>query len=318
MFSAVQKFENGFDKIVLTDEKSGTVAEIIPACGAILNCFAIRQPAGMLNIIDSYQSAKEFNRNVVTERFKGCKLSPYACRINNARYNFAGKEYHIDGYSEKGHALHGLLFDAIFKVIEIFADQEKALVSMLHQYKGTDKGYPFYYDCLITYSLHHKNSINITTEIINKDKGLIPLQDGWHPYFTFGNRIDELQIEFQSKEVLELNDSLIPTGGLKQFEAFGSLRKINDRAFDNCFTLNFHECQPLCVLRDTERKLQVEIYPDTSYPYLNIYTPPDRKSIAIENLSAAPDAFNNRMGLITLQPGLSAVFNTKYKINTLN
>jgi aldose 1-epimerase len=63
--------------------------------------------------------------------------------------------------------------------------------------------------------------------------------------------------------------------------------------------------------------VQVEIYPETSYPYLQIFIPNHRKSIAIENLSAAPDAFNNGIGLKVLAPGESASYTTKFVIHPL-
>ena len=76
-------------------------------------------------------------------------------------------------------------------------------------------------------------------------------------------------------------------------------------------------CQPMCVLRNPVKKVEIEIHPEKSYPYLQIYIPPHRKSIAIENLSGAPDAFNNGMGFITLEPGESALFKTSYQIKLL-
>ncbi|MGL6269156.1 MAG: hypothetical protein ACRC2O_14590, partial [Chitinophagaceae bacterium] len=60
--------------------------------------------------------------------------------------------------------------------------------------------------------------------------------------------------------------------------------------------------------------MAIEFHPDKSYPYLQLYTPPHRNSIAIENLSAAPDAFNNGMGLVTLEPDHTRTFSTRYKI----
>jgi aldose 1-epimerase len=51
---------------------------------------------------------------------------------------------------------------------------------------------------------------------------------------------------------------------------------------------------------------------------LQIYTPPHRKSIAIENLSSAPDAFNNKIGLIELGPEDSHAFQTRYRIESLS
>jgi aldose 1-epimerase len=78
----------------------------------------------------------------------------------------------------------------------------------------------------------------------------MPIQDGWHPYFSFGGSIDDLQLEFQSKEMVEFNEALIPTGKLLPYQEYGALKKIGAAEFDNCFTVNFAECYPpatLCV-----------------------------------------------------------------------
>lgn len=316
-FTVESKTENGFHKTVLKDNSTQTSVEIIPSCGAILHAFTVLHNNSLLNVIDHYDSAEDFAGNVTTKGFKSCKLSPFACRINNATYQFGEKEYTIEKYLLNESALHGLLYDAEFAVTDQYADEASAGVALKYSYPGSDKGYPFHYDCVVAYHLKKDNELTIVTEIINKDKGLIPIQDGWHPYFTLGGKIDDLQLEFQSKEILVFNDALIPTGELLPYQEFGSLRKIGDTSFDNCFTVNFAECQPLCVLRDAEKKVQIEIHPDKHYPYLQIYTPPHRNSIAIENLSAAPDAFNNKMGLITLQPGENIIFTTTYKITSL-
>lgn len=317
MFAIDFDNDNGFDKIILRDNISKTFVEVIPCCGAILHAFTVFHNDVFINTIDQYASKDDFSDNVTSKGFKSCKLSPFACRINNATYQFGESEYQIEKFLLNGSALHGLLYDAPFMVLHHFADELSASVSMKFVYTGTDKGYPFQYDCLVNYRLKKDNELTIITEIINKDKGLIPIQDGWHPYFSLGGKIDDLQLEFQSKEILIFDDALLPTGEMKPFIEFNSIKKIGDRFFDNCFTLNFAECQPLCVLRDPLKKLQIEIRPDKNYPYLQIYTPPHRNSIAIENLSAAPDAFNNKIGLITLQPGENVSFATSFKITSL-
>ena len=80
---------------------------------------------------------------------------------------------------------------------------------MKYEYKKEDAGYPFNYDCIVTWQLENDNKLSVTTECINKDEGLIPMQDGWHPYFNLGDAVDELQLEFQSKEMVEFNSELI-------------------------------------------------------------------------------------------------------------
>ena len=316
-FSVEKVIENGFNKIVLMDNVSHTSVEIIPSCGAILHAFKILHNSTFVNVIDSYESAADFKTNVSTKGFRSCKLSPFACRIKNATYNFGKETYTIDKFTLNGSALHGLLYDANFTVVSKQGNTEMASVVLLHQYAGTNNGYPFYYDCTVTYQLKSNNALTIITEITNKDKGLIPIQDGWHPYFKLGENIDDLQLEFQSTDKILFDELMIPTSERIAFQEYGSLKKIGDRMFDDCFAVNFAECQPMAVLRDDVQQLQIEIYPDKSYPYLQIYTPADRKSIAIENLSAIPDAFNNGIGLITLASQTSTIFTTTYKITSL-
>jgi aldose 1-epimerase len=47
-----------------------------------------------------------------------------------------------------------------------------------------------------------------------------------------------------------------------------------------------------------------------------LYTPDHRKSIAIENLSAAPNCFNNKMGLHIMQPQAIWNLETSYQLIT--
>lgn len=79
---------------------------------------------------------------------------------------------------------------------------------------------------------------------------------------------------------------------------------------DNCFLLDTSKASSRCILQNGRLRLTIE--PNASYPYLQIYTPPHRKSIAIENLSSAPDAFNNGIGLIVVNSGEKKEFSTSY------
>ncbi len=317
MFSLSGNNENGLSKIILLDEATGTAAEILPAFGAILHSFSIQHHNRLLNIIDNYSSAEDIKENMTAKGFKSCKLSPFVCRLKNGNYTFGKKEHHIEKFYLGNNAIHGLIYDAPFTVVQEMADADSASVQLKFEYRSLDAGYPFNYDCMVTYTLKKENALDITTEIINRDEGMIPVADGWHPYFTFGGSINELQLEFQSKNKIEFDEELIPNGKEQPYEQFGSLKEIGTTELDNCFTLNFAECQPLCVLRSKKENLQLEIFPDKSYPYLQIYTPPHRNCIAMENLSALPDAFNNGKGLVVLQPGQSAIFTTTYKISSL-
>ncbi|MEO8414987.1 MAG: aldose 1-epimerase [Ginsengibacter sp.] len=318
MFSINKKKENGFEKIILNDSVANTYAVVLPACGAILNAFVTLNSGEPVNVVDSYETVEEFNKHVESKGFLGTKLSPFVCRLKNGAYHFGENKYKFEKYYHGKHALHGILYKKAFTITGETANEAHASVTMKYEYRAEDPGYPFNYDCMVTWQLQKDNNLSVTTECINKDEGLIPVQDGWHPYFNLGDPVDELQLEFQSKEMVEFNSDLLPTKNLIPYIEFNSLKTIGNLSLDNCYTLNMEACQPLCVLRNSSKKIEIEIHPEKSYPYLQIYIPPGRKNIAIENISGAPDAFNNGMGFITLEPGESALFKTTYKITILN
>jgi len=317
MFSITSSSRHGFDIITLTDENSQTTVDVLPFCGALLHAFTVLHNDVEMNVISSYANKQEFDESFEAKGFKSAKLSPFVCRLKNGSYHYGEKNYRVNKFYLGDHAIHGLVYDKAFSILSQDSDLEKASLELLYEYRGEDAGYPFHYDCKVTYSLRADNNLTISTDIINRDAGIIPVADGWHPYFSFGKKIDDCQLEFQSKEILEFDEGLIPTTKLIPYQEFGSLKAIGDQFFDNCFTVNFAECQPMLAFRDPESKLQLQISPDGSYPYLQIYTPPERTSIAFENLSAAPDAFNNGMGLLSVAAGQQVNFTTSYRLVAL-
>ncbi|WP_018613087.1 aldose 1-epimerase [Segetibacter koreensis] len=306
----------GDDRIItLKDLSNNTFAEIY-AFGALLNNFSASGTQEELNVVEGFSSPQEAKEKI-TPFFRSAKLSPYACRIKNAKYKFGERNYQLKKYLSDNDAIHGVLFNADFLITEDYSDADTAFVVLEYVYNNIEEGFPFCYRCTVEYKLAAGNALTIKTTVSNIDNKLMPLVDGWHPYFTLGDNVNDYQLEFQSKEMLEFDETLVPTGKALPYQEFASLKSLGTTAFDNCFTLNFAECEPLCVLRNPKRKVQVEFYPSASYPYLQIFTPDHRKSIAIENLSAAPDAFNNGIGLKVLNPNESATFSTKFIIRFL-
>ena len=188
---------------------------------------------------------------------------------------------------------------------------------LLYRYKGDHPGYPFAFDMNVRYRLEEANRLTIITTVHNRSGKTIPISDGWHPYFKLGETIDTATLQFNSKTQLEFDDNLVPTGKKIRNSKWFKGDSLANVFLDNAFLLNMDEPMPHCTLKDVQLGLALHIYPERSYPYLQIYTPPHRKSIAIENLSSAPDAFNNKMGLIELGPEDSQAFQTRYRIESL-
>jgi aldose 1-epimerase len=312
-FTIDHRHENGWSQVILTDTASGTAATIIPTAGAILNSFSITQAGKPLQVIDGFPDAAAF-RDRIEKGFQSAKLSPFVCRIKDAQYAWEGKSYTLHKFSLNGAAIHGLIYDAPFEVMEEVIHKDYSEVELKYIYTGTDSGYPFAYDCYIRYRLEENNTLLVVTAIHNRSKENIPVADGWHPYFTFGGNIQNLQLQVRSSAMLEYDEALIPTGKMLPSQNWLEPTMIGNTRQDHGYVLDLSMPQPLCRLTDPDSGMSIEFHPEKSYPYLQLYTPPHRNSIAIENLSAAPDAFNNGMGLVTLEPDHTRTFSTRYKI----
>jgi aldose 1-epimerase len=305
---------NGWKEIHLTDTFSGSRAVIVPAAGAILNGFSAEHNGRTVQVIEGFADAASF-RDEMEKTFLSAKLSPFVCRIRNAEYSWGGGSYHLQKFSLQGAALHGLLYDRPFEVIEEIVHVDHAELELKYSYTATDPGYPFPYDCFIRYRLEENNTLLVTTAIHNRWNGPIPVADGWHPYFTLGGKVDDLTLQLHASGMLEYDAALIPTGRTIPDSTWNEGKRIGDTRLDNGYVLDFSRPQPLCTLSDPSTGISVSFHPESSYPYLQLYIPDHRKSIAIENLSAAPDAFNNGIGLTVIEPDHTRTFSARYRIN---
>jgi aldose 1-epimerase len=308
--------QNGWEEIILFDEATGAKATIIPSAGGILNVFETNHQGRSINIIDGFIDAEDWKKNV-NNGHKGSKLSPYVCRLYNSTYHWEGQDYTTEGFKLNGHAIHGLLHAVPHEVMIAEASAFMAECKLLYRYKGTDSGYPFAFDMNIRYRLEAGSRLTIITTVHNRSGRTIPMADGWHPYFKLGESIDTATLQINSTKQVEFNELLIPTGKIINNNKWFKGYSLKDVSLDNCFELMPDEPLPHCTLSDPALGVALYIYPDRSYPYLQVYTPPHRKSIAIENLSSAPDAFNNKMGLIELGPEDSKGFTTRLRIATI-
>ena len=312
-FTIAEKTENGLHQVILTAPGNSAQVIVLPEYGAMLHAFLVPTKNGLHNIIDNYSSVTEIEKDLATS-FKNSKLSPFACRIAGGKYMYDGEEFEFAHKFMDGSAIHGLLYNKVFKKTSSFCDEQKASAAFKYQYRKEDDGYPFDYTCEIRYTLLPQNTLQLQTTIINLDELAIPMSDGWHPYFTLGGKAADWWLYFAAGTMLEFDEKLVPTGKLLPYSKFLQPTQLGATELDNCFVLNGKEGYPACTLHNEANGLQLNLFPDASYPYLQIYTPPHRQSIAIENLSAAPNAFNNNMGLLMLQPGHTQTFTVYYQV----
>ncbi len=286
---------------------------ILPTCGAMLNNWIVDTNEGSLQIIDGYEDFEDFDENCESKGFRSSKLSPFVCRLNNSQFEWQSQLYKINGFELSGHAIHGLLYRKAFKVIRVQSSAMDSMAIMEYNFSEENSGYPFSYKMVVTYVLEEDNKLNIQTQITNKNNEPMPITDGWHPYFKLGKPIDELQLSVYANSQVVFNDALIPTGELLALEPNWINKPLLNENYDNCYLLQKPLINTAVELTDIKTGNTIKVYTDDSCPFIQIYTPPHRQSIAIENLSAAPDAFNNKLGLIELDAQESITFYCMYQ-----
>jgi aldose 1-epimerase len=302
-----------YPSIILSEDSSNTEAEIF-CFGGLLNAFAVKQSGKMFNVVDAYTDIDD----AIAKRntwFKSCRLSPFPCRLKNGVYKLQNDKYKIEKFYLGENAMHGIIYDAVYDIVRTEANENYALVELSYDYKGEDKGYPFEFSTSLIWKLEANNLLSLSSHITNKCDTIIPYCEGWHPYFKLDIPVDDCTLEFDASYLLEFDANCIPTGNLIMENRFNQPTLLKNISLDNCFVLDEKIKELKCILKGKE--LALSVIPTASYPYLQIFIPDHRENIAIENLSAAPDAFNNKIGLQHLQPNQEYHLKTSYQIEYL-
>ncbi|WP_447641088.1 MULTISPECIES: aldose epimerase family protein [Chitinophagaceae] len=300
--------------IKVRNEKTGAYIEVY-ALGAVLNQYGFEKDGAIFNCIDAYQDPATI-RTSMTQRFQGSKLSPFVCRLTDGVFSFDGKQYHVGKHFDGMSAIHGLVYDELFELKGQEVARTKAHIELEKKVNADNYGFPFPYTIKVIYSLEENGAVNIETIVTNNSTEAMPLNDGWHPYFKLDEKIDEVLLQFRSKQMAVFSEALLPTGEFIDYKEFATFRPVGKTELDNSFTIDDLDT-PALVLKSEALKLQLSVTPKTGYPILQIYIPPTRNSIAVENLTGLPDSFNNHIGLLTLKPNESKHFVTEYHLEQL-
>lgn len=288
--------------IMLANEEC--FAEIF-SFGGMMNQFAIKLNNSFFNVVDAYRNVDDAIEQKNTW-FKSCRMSPFVCRLKNGQYHFNNKNYQLNKHYLGKHAMHGLIYDADYRIEKTISSEEGAMVELMHCYNGYDEGYPFTYNTKLIWKLERKNKLSVTSIVWHDNEFKIPYCEGWHPYFKLDDATDNCYLQLNADVLVELDDEMISTGNFVQTEDFLQATKLEGISLDNCYRGSS------AILKS--KTLQLEIKPNPSFPYIQVFIPGHRQNIAIENLSAPPDAFNNKIDIAMLEPHQEYMFSTSYQL----
>jgi aldose 1-epimerase len=247
-------------------------------------------------------------------RFAGSLLAPWPNRMRDGRYVLGDKTYQVPiTEPERGTALHGLVVWERFDAVR----HDDAAVTLTHQLVPIP-GYPFEIEIEARYEL---GDDGLTTTVTARNPG--PTTAPWgtapHPYLLGGDgRVDTWTLHLPAGEVLDVTpDRLLPEscGPVSQAMDFRGPRQIGPTEIDHAFT---------GLLPDPDGLVRVSVHGSSHeasdegvlctwdpavLPWVQVHTAdlPDaeqsRRSLAIEPMTCAPDAFNSGAGLVQLAPG---------------
>ncbi len=303
MFKITEENKNGLEKIKIVNTETGEYVSVLPQFGGNVNGLVLLKNNKLYSVLAGNNSKKEFEGFGI---YNGAKLFPFPNRIKDGVYIFEGKEYQLQlNYTAEGNAAHGLVYNKRFRVLSKLEGKHFAEVNLIYNYKGMNEGYPFPFELVLTFTLIKDRGFICKTVARNKGGTPMPFGDGWHPFLSFRKKIDNLFLKFDSDKKIITDDSMIPTGKKIKYDEFSLLKQIGKKEFDDCFLLKTNNGKHETVLYDEAADTKIILCQETGkgkYNYLHVYTPPGRKSIAVEPVTSNINAFNNKEGLNILQP----------------
>ncbi len=250
-----------------------------------------------------------FAEDAMADGGRGQLLMPWPNRIRDGRYTFGGKQQQLAlTEPSRQNASHGLVRWVAWSVVSQEADRLE-----LSYFLPAQTGYPWALDLRVTYALG-PDGLHVTQGATNLASTAAPYASGAHPYLVAGEgECGTWELTLPARTYLVTDpDRLLPIGrapieGIHLDEdpdPIGMLvlnHAVTDLARDENGTATVY-------LRSEQGAGHgVALWVDAEHHWLQVYTGEDtktpRSSVAIEPMTAPPDAFNSGDDLIVLEPG---------------
>jgi aldose 1-epimerase len=239
---------------------------------------------------------------------RGQLLMPWPNRIRDGAYRFDERDLQL-GLTEpaRHNAAHGLARWAAWSTEE----HTRTSVSLGYRLMA-QAGYPWTLDLHVLYDLS-ADGLTVTQTATNLAHRPAPYASGAHPYLKAGpGPVDDWELTLPASRRLLADEQQIPVdeeGVDGTAFDFRVTRPIRDAVLDHAFTdLSRDDGGTATTLvRDPATGRGVALWVDRHHPWLMVFsadegnTPP-RRGLAVEPMTAPPDAFRSGRDLLTLAP----------------
>jgi aldose 1-epimerase len=239
---------------------------------------------------------------------RGQLLMPWPNRVRDGVYTFDGRDQRL-GLTEPtlANAIHGLVRWAAW------TPEEHGTTSVSLSYRlMAQSGYPWTLDLHALYDLSAEG-LTVTQTATNLSDRPAPYASGAHPYLTAGpGPVDRWELTLPASTRLLVDDQQIPVGEESVDDTaydFRVTRPLRDLRLDDGFGDLQRDASGVATaqVRDPATGLGAALWVDRHHPWLMVFSAdngwdPPRQALAVEPMTAPPDAFRSGRDLITLAP----------------
>ena len=243
----------------------------------------------------------------------GIVLAPWPNRVRDARWELDGEPQQLDITEvERHNALHGLLQFTDYEV----RDRSQSSVT-LGAMIAPQHGWPFLLDSWVRYELL-PDGIAVTHGVENRSDRRAPYGTGAHPFLRVGDvPAERLQVTVPAARYLEVDERLNP---IAERDVDGTAfdirtaRTVADLDLDTAYTgVEFDDVRDgrgISAWLTAPDGARTILRQDVDWPWVQVFTTDAYATptgligaVAVEPMTAPPDALNSGDGLIWLQPG---------------
>ena len=237
---------------------------------------------------------------------RGQLLVPWPNRIADGRYRFGGQDLQLPLTEvARGHASHGLVRWVAWRVLSRTDDSVRLGYRLMAQ-----PGYPWTLDLTARYAVS-PDGLEVTVTAENLSSAAAPFAAGAHPYLRVGPRpVDSWELTLPGATALAVDDRKIPTGRRQVTGThldFRSPRPLGATVLDTAYTDLDRDATGRATVTLRGPDGGVALWMDASHRWVQVYTsdelPEARASLAVEPMTAPPDAFNSHDDVLVLEPG---------------
>ena len=243
----------------------------------------------------------------------GIVLAPWPNRVGDGRWSLDGEEQQlVITEPERQNAIHGLLRFADYEVRERTEDSV-----VLGAIIPPQPGWPALVDTWVEYRVLPEG-LRVRHGAVNLAPFATPYAVGAHPFLRVGDApVEELRLTVHAATRFETDERLLPIGQRPVDDTVYDLRggvRVGDVGgrLDTAYGgVRHRPGGEVARLEDPATGLRLALHQDLAWRYLQVFTPTAfpgadgaaRQAVAIEPMTAPPDALRSGEGLVRLEPG---------------